>query len=87
MGRGFFPWTSVTQVRQRTDESPLEYVERFRIAYETYCAVNSNFEDHNSGIVIESATGGLNTQYKDMLLNSAVDIRSWEDLLRWCSVS
>lgn len=87
LGRGSCPWTSVTQVRQRTGESPLEYVERFRMAYETYCAVNSSFEDHDSAIVIETATGGLNTQYKEMLLNSAVDIKTWGDLLRWCSVS
>ena len=34
LGWGSFPWTSVTKVKQKLCENPLEYVERFRAAYE-----------------------------------------------------
>ncbi|XP_067304216.1 uncharacterized protein [Pseudorasbora parva] len=60
LGQGSYPWTSVTQVKQRVGESPLEYADRFRIAYETNCAVNCKPEDCDCFIVLESATGSLN---------------------------
>lgn len=87
LGQGSFPWTSVTQVKQKPGENPLEYVERFRAAYDNYCAANNNREDYDSAIVIESATSGLSKQYRDLLMNSSVDFQNWESLLRWCSVS
>lgn len=36
LGRGSFPWSSVSQLKQKPNESPLEYVENFRNAYENF---------------------------------------------------
>lgn len=87
LGRGSFPWISVTQVKQRPNESPLEYVERFRAAYENYCAANNNNEDYDSAIIIESAISGLSKRYRDLLISGSVNIPNWESLLQWSAVS
>lgn len=87
LGRGSFPWTSVTQIKQRPTESPLEYVERFRNAYENYCAANNNNEDYDSAIIIESAISGLTKRYRDLLISGSVNIPNWESLLQWSAIS
>ncbi|MGL5643247.1 MAG: hypothetical protein ACRCW3_00500, partial [Metamycoplasmataceae bacterium] len=55
--------------------------------YENYCAANDNDVDYDSAIVIESATGGLSKEYRELLISGSVDIPNWKCLLRWCSVS
>ncbi|XP_058611243.1 uncharacterized protein LOC131526775 isoform X1 [Onychostoma macrolepis] len=86
LGRGSFPWTSVTQIKQRPNESPLEYVERFRAAYENDCAANNNNEDYDSAIIIESAISGLSKRYRDLLISGSVNIPNWYSLLQWSAV-
>ncbi|XP_067243505.1 uncharacterized protein [Chanodichthys erythropterus] len=86
LGLGSFPWTSVTQVKKKPGESPLEYVERFQAAYENYCAADDNDEDYDSAIVIESATGGLSKVYRELLISGSVHIPNWECLVQWCAV-
>lgn len=75
-----FPWTCVTQIKQRANENPLEYVAHFHLAYENYCAANNANEVYNSAIVIESATSGQSKEYGELLIIGSVHILNWDSL-------
>lgn len=87
LGRGAFPWISVTLVKQRPGESPLEYIERFSEAYVNYCAANNKPEDYDCGAVIESVISRLSKQYKNLLISGLVDIPDWDSLTEWCAMT
>lgn len=86
LGRGAFPWTSVTQIKQRPGESPVEYLDRFRTAFETHCAVNNCEAEFDKPFVLESAANGLTKQYRDLALTGCAEFLTWDDLARWSTM-